>query len=70
MDATVERRGHGGALHVVRSKDELAAHIGEPHVLPDGSTHRVVSPDARRLARWSRQELEQTHAAMHEGVTK
>ena len=70
MDATVERRAHGGALHVVRSKGELAAHIGEPHVLPDGSTHRVVSPDARIRQKWSRQELEQTHAAMHEGVTK
>lgn len=60
-----ERRTHGGPLHAVRSKRELAEHIGEAHLL-DGRVHRVVSPPFSGRVRWARAELENTHAAMHD----
>ena len=68
MDSTTERRAeHGGPLHAIRSKRDLAEHVGEEHQLTDGSRHRIVSPDAKARYRWSREELESTHRAMHEG---
>lgn len=58
---------HGGPVHQVRTKAELARHIGEAHVDVDGRTHRVAWPAASTRARWTLQELETTHADMHEG---
>ena len=62
-------RDHGGVLHTVRTKADLAAHVGEAHVMPDGTVHRIVHPALASRRRWTRHELESTHAAMHE-VTK
>lgn len=58
---------HGGPVHQVRNKAELARHIGEDHVDVDGRVHRVAWPSAGSRARWSLQELTMTHADMHEG---
>lgn len=66
---TTERRAHGGPLHAIRSKADLARHVGEDHESPDGRIHRIVSPDAKVRYRWTREELESTHAAMHQAVT-
>ena len=64
----VERRPeHGGVLHHVKTKADLARHVGEDHVV-DGRVHRIVHPDARTRYRWSREELEQAHGAMHPAV--
>lgn len=63
---TERRAAHGGPLHAIRSKAELARHVGESHELRNG-VHRIVSPDAKARARWSREELESTHRAMHDG---
>lgn len=56
---------HGGPLHATRSKADLARHVGEYHVGPDGRIHRIVKPDAKVRYRWTRAELESTHAGMH-----
>ncbi len=63
-----ERRTHGGPLHAIRTKWELARHVGEDHEGPDGRIHRVTYPDRQGRYRWSREELESTHAAMHQAV--
>ena len=67
---TDTQRAHGGPLHRLPDKLALAMHIAEPHVKADGSTQRVVSPRLNIRQRWTRQELENTHAEMHEGATK
>jgi len=37
--------------------------------MSDGTVHRIVWPALPSRRRWTRHDLEQTHAAMHE-VTK
>ena len=67
---TDTQRAHGGPLHRLPDKVALALHIGEEHEMPDGTRHRIVAPGMRIRQKWTRKELESTHAAMHEGVTK
>lgn len=59
---------HEGPVHAVRSKRDLAEHVGEEHRGPAGQILRVVFPDARGRSRWTLEELERTHAGMHEGL--
>lgn len=56
---------HGGPIHEVRSKADLARHVGEDHEGPDGRVHRVAWPAASTRARWTREELEATHRGLH-----
>lgn len=66
--STAQRPPHGGPLHRIPDKVALALHIGEDHVSPSGTVHRIAGPSVRVRQRWTRQELESTHAELHRGV--
>jgi hypothetical protein len=57
---------HTGPVHHVRGKRALAEHIGQEHRNGHGVIARTVWPDVAIRARWSRDELERTHAEMHQ----
>jgi hypothetical protein len=56
---------HGGKVHAVTSKAELAEHIGREHVGPDGRYRSTAYPPVAERRRWRRDELEQAHADLH-----
>jgi len=57
---------HSGPVHHVRGKRALAEHIGEEHTAPSGNVRRVIYPPMHVRQRWLREELERTHAEMHQ----
>jgi hypothetical protein len=56
---------HGGPAHTVRTKAELARHIGDCHTTSDGTVTYTAWPPLHERLRWTRDELERAHQEMH-----
>ena len=56
---------HGGPVHDVRSKHDLAEHLSERHLGSDGHVRSITFPTASELRRWRREELDNEHRDLH-----